>query len=222
MWIKVCGLQDPSIGKELARLPVDAVGINRYPESRRFVPEEALSRLVGAIRSADAPPEVVGVYVNAARARILEDADRHALDRVQLHGDESPEDVHRLQEDVPVLKALRVGETFGAEQMERYDVDVFLLDAHEPGRYGGTGRRAPWERIAPLTDRYRIVLAGGLAPDNVREAIQTVSPWGIDVCSGVEDPGGPRDLGAVRKLLDNLDEPRGPSPRETSDREAGS
>lgn len=220
MWVKVCGLQEPSTAEKLAGLPVDAVGINRYPGSRRFVPSEEVSPLVEALRSGEAPPEVVGVYVNASRAKIRGDVADHAFDRVQLHGDEPPEQVCLLQEEVRVLKALRVSESFSPRELDRYDAEAFLLDAHEPGRYGGTGRRAPWKRIAPLAERYRIVLAGGLTPDNVREAIETVAPWGIDVCSGVEAPEGHRDLEAVRNLLQVVEEPRGITPPETSEREA--
>lgn len=209
MWVKVCGLQDPSLAEELARLPVDAVGLNRYPDSRRFVRPDRVAPLVRALRSVEAPPEVVGVYVNENPRRIRDEATDHDFDRVQLHGDESPEDVERVEQDVRVIKALRVHETFGPEDLDRYDVGTYLLDADEPGRYGGTGRRAPWDLVAPLTERYRIVLAGGLGPDNVQEAVRAVSPWGVDVCSGVEDPEGNRDLEAVRALLAALEDGSG-------------
>lgn len=220
MWVKICGLQDPSIAEELARLPVDAVGLNRYPDSSRFVGSDRVSTLVRALRSGGAPPEVVGVYVDENPRTIRDEAAEHDFDRVQLHGDESPEDVERVGQDVSVIKALRVHETFGPEDLDRYDVGTYLLDADEPGRYGGTGRRAPWDLIAPLTERYRIVLAGGLRPDNVRAAVQAVSPWGVDVCSGVEDPEGNRDLTAVRALLAALKRPEESLPREEPDRGA--
>lgn len=221
MWVKVCGLQDPSIAEELARLPVDAVGLNRYPNSRRFVRPDRVAPLVRALRSGDSSPEVVAVYVNENPRTIRDEAAEHDFDRVQLHGDESPEDVARVGRDVRVIKALRVNETVGPEDLDRYDVGTYLLDADEPGRYGGTGRRAPWDLVASLTDRYRIVLAGGLRPDNVRAAVETVSPWGVDVCSGVEDPEGNRDLESVRALLGALDRPGESLPREEPDREAG-
>lgn len=204
MWIKICGLQRLEIAPHLGRLDVNAVGINRYEGSSRHVPPERARELAEALRGVDSPPEVVGVYVNAEVDTILGECREIEFDRVQLHGDESPQEVEAIGSEVTVMKALRVDESFSADTMERYACEVFLLDAHHPGRYGGTGETAPWGRIAPLTDRYRIVLAGGLTPDNIRRAVRTVDPWGVDVCSGVETTNGRRDVEAAASIVETL------------------
>ncbi|MFB6347590.1 MAG: N-(5'-phosphoribosyl)anthranilate isomerase [bacterium] len=203
-WVKICGVQTTDNAMELADMRLDALGINRYEPSSRYVDLGTASELTDRIRRVDSDVDVVGVYVNESLKRIREDHDAVGWDIIQLHGDESPDYTRSAAEMSRVMKAFQVQEDFDVESFGGFQSWSYLLDAYHPERYGGTGETAPWERIRFLTDDYRIVLAGGLTPGNVIEAISTVQPWGIDVCSGVETDEGLKDVDKVRDLLDDV------------------
>lgn len=203
-WVKVCGVQTTENARDLAGLSIDALGINRYEPSSRYVGLRRASQLADRIRQVDTDVDVVGVYVNESMDSLREDHEAVNWDIIQLHGNESPEFTRGVSELTRVMKAFRVEEDFNVESFGGYDAWSYLLDAYHPEQYGGTGETAPWDRIRFLTDDYRIVLAGGLTPDNVGDALNTVEPWGIDVCSGVETADGLKDVPAVRELLKNV------------------
>jgi phosphoribosylanthranilate isomerase len=148
------------------------------------------------------PPFVtrVGVVVDPAVGEINEIVRTARLDVLQLHGHETPGDFA----DVPVrlIKAVALDSDAAVEAaLQMPDPVLLLVDASDPARRGGTGRRADWERAARLSARRRIVLAGGLTPENVAEAMAAVSPWGVDVSSGVELSPGRKDAGRVRAFF---------------------
>lgn len=204
VWLKICGLKRRDNARKLAELPLDALGINRYEESSRYVERSTAAELAEEVRSVNPNIDVVGVYVNESLEHIREDHGRINWDVVQLHGEERPEFVSDVSELLPVIKAFQVGEDFSPEELVGFDCWGYLMDAYHPEKYGGTGETAPWERIQFLTDDYRIILAGGLTPWNAVEAVRAVDPWGIDLCSGVETDDGTKDVVKVEGLIETL------------------
>lgn len=200
-WLKICGVQTLENARVLAELDVDALGINRYEPSSRYVDLPTARDLADRIRQVNPDLDVVGVYVNESRKDLERDHDAVNWDVIQLHGDESPEFARSAADLTRVMKAFRVDEKTEFNSFGGYEAWSYLLDAYHPDRYGGTGETAPWERIRFLTDEYRIVLAGGLTPENVTEAIRTVNPWGIDACSGVETDEGLKDVEKVKEFI---------------------
>lgn len=180
--VKICGIRTEAAAVAAVRAGADAVGFVFYPPSPRFVPPSraaALARLL--------PPFVVrvGVFVNAPVEVVEAVAREVGLDAVQLHGDEPPEVCARLR--TRVIKAVRVDGADAVVRARDYSICALLLDAHLPGRYGGTGRRFDWS-LARALDR-PVILSGGLTPDNVAEAIRQARPYGVDVSTGVETDG---------------------------------
>jgi len=199
--IKICGITSVEDALTVVEAGADAVGLNFYPKSPRYVRPELAGRIAAVL-----PPEVVkvGLFVNATTEHVCRTFERLALDLVQLHGDEPPEYLAELGE-LPLMRAFRLGRS-ALEPLRDYLRScrqlgcmprLTLIDAHVKGVYGGSGEVADWqvlrtyragrqdESIPPL------VLAGGLTPDNVAEAIRTARPAAVDVASGVES-GPPR------------------------------
>ena len=211
--VKICGITSVDDALAVASSGADAVGLNFYAPSARFLEIETAQAIVEAL-----PPEIVkvGLFVNAGEDDICERFDRLGLDLIQLHGDEPPEFVARL-DGRPVMKALRVGSESLApvyEYIERTErlgcrIHAVLVDAFCKGSYGGTGRLADWATVASYArgeeflpiDLPPLVLAGGLTADNVAEAIQAVRPAAVDTASGVESSPGKKDHAAVTAFV---------------------
>ena len=200
--VKICGVTTASDAQLAVRAGADLIGLNFYPQSPRYVSEDAAR----AIRSV-LPTHVrcVGVFVNAERARIATYLETLSLDFIQFHGDEDAADL----QDWPVatIKAVRIGTTDEvlAEQLEQAKADLLLLDTYSSRRYGGTGKAFAWELAAGLPRRIldRTILAGGLKPENVAEAVRVVRPWSVDVASGVESTPGRKDAQKLRTFINN-------------------
>jgi phosphoribosylanthranilate isomerase len=143
----------------------------------------------------------VGVFVDEALARVEEIAAYCHLSGLQLHGEESPEYCQRFS--VRVIKALKIKNPESIGEMTRYLGVTILLDTHSPVQMGGTGNPFPWEIALRAKEKGKFILAGGLNPLNVGEAIQQVRPWGVDVSSGVEIVPGKKD---PQKLIDFVKE----------------
>jgi len=178
----------------------DALGLNFYPRSPRFVTAETAAVLA---RTRPALGSVVGVFVNESpdviRARVRE----CGLTAVQLHGDEPPEACAGY--GVPIIKALRVRGPEDVERARAYvgagDVATLLLDGAAPG-YGGGGVGFDWSLVARLSDAgVPVLVAGGLNPSNVQQAVRATKPYGVDVASGVEVSPGIKDADAVRAFV---------------------
>ncbi len=178
----------------------DALGLNFYPRSPRYVTAETAAVLA---RTRPALGAVVGVFVNESpdiiRARVHE----CGLTAVQLHGDEPPEACAGY--GVPVIKALRVRGPEDVERARAYvgvgDVATLLLDGAAPG-YGGGGVGFDWSLVARLSDAgVPVLVAGGLNPGNVQQAVRATKPYGVDVASGVEVSPGIKDADAVRAFV---------------------
>ena len=174
----------------------DALGFVFYDKSPRCVNPLAAARIIAAL-----PPfiQTVGLFVNEDAERINWTADFCGLDLVQLHGDESPEDCQELNRRV--IKAIRVHSIVSIEPLRNYQVAGYLLDAWSPDAYGGTGRTFNWEVAAAARQYGPLILAGGLCPDNIVEAVSSVNPYGVDVSSGVESAPGRKDPALVREFI---------------------
>ncbi len=199
--IKVCGVTTAEDAERCAAEGVDMIGLNFAPESRRCLSVEAARAIVDAVRLRFPAVRFVGVFVNQDPNFINETARELGLAAVQLHGDETPDDVREINAP-SVIKALRVGPDFALETAAAYECDAILLDAHSPHARGGTGERFDWKIAFAVKARVkRLILAGGLSPENVHEAIQTVGPDAVDVCSGIEESAGRKDTEKLRRFV---------------------
>ena len=203
--IKVCGVTTAADAREAARLGADAVGLNFYEKSpRRIEPAEVASVLQ------ELPPfvEAVGVFVNRPLCEIFALLGPwRRLRTVQWHGDAcEPGDgaPYRLIPAFPVRDATSLEAVLRHLDASRVAGGLpaaVLLDGHAAGQYGGTGRTAPWEMIAAFRPGVPVILAGGLTPENVGEAVRIVRPYAVDVASGVEAAPGRKDAEKVRRFI---------------------
>jgi phosphoribosylanthranilate isomerase len=193
--IKICGVTTPEDAAFAAAAGADAIGINFWPGSRRYVPPSAARAIVEAI-----PAGVlkVGVFVDAPALEVRQRVDELGLDRAQLHGDE-PALAFGAFDPTRLIRVVRVRDesSFAAEADWR--PALWLYDAHVEG-FGGAGVTAPWSLIAAQAQR-PFLLAGGLTPENVADAIVAVRPDGVDVASGVELRPGQKDPAKVEAFI---------------------
>lgn len=192
--VKICGLTNEEDARAAISLGADALGFNFYPRSSR-----ALDPAVDLAWILRLPPSVqrVAVTVNADRPLIDLLLASGAIDLIQLHGDEDEAFCRKLRRDsVPYIKAIRVRDASSLERPERFGCPALLLDAFQVGAFGGTGQRLDWTLARRFVEQcgsaIRVILSGGLAPENVGDAIREVRPPGVDVASGVERAGEPR------------------------------
>jgi phosphoribosylanthranilate isomerase len=200
--IKICGITRLEDALAAVRLGADAVGFNFWPRSKRYLPPGEARAIVRRLPSF---VTTVGVFVDPSRDEVIRAADASGIGVAQLHGDEPPELCLTLP--LPVLKAVRVAGRHALAALASYEVQGFLLDAPSPG-YGGSGRTFDWELAAEVARELPIVLAGGLGPENVAEAIRVVGPWAVDVASGVERAPGLKDPELMRLFIDRAKEAR--------------
>lgn len=191
---KICGITNREDALYAVNCGADALGFIFYEKSPRYVAPEKAAEII-----CDLPPFVtpVGVFVNAPH--IDATVKLAGLRAIQLHGDEPPEAC--LGHEVPVIRTLRVGNEFDALALRSYPVQTFLLDTARAGSYGGTGEIFDWAKAREAKNYGRIILSGGLNPDNVREAIEQVAPYAVDTSSGVEAEPGKKDHKKVRDFL---------------------
>ena len=197
MLIKICGLTRPDDARAAVEAGATAIGMVFWPNSPRAVTVEQARAVVAAV--GDGEVLTVGVFVDARADQIDDVMRRVGLGAAQLHGHESPEFVDGLP--WPVIKAVPVPAAGPLPDLAPWRGIRVLLDAHDPERRGGTGRRVDWTRAAALSATRPVILAGGLTPDNVAEAVMRVRPAGIDVSSGVEQSPGVKDARLVRALI---------------------
>ena len=151
------------------------------------------------------PPFItpVGVFVNEPVDELMTTIEQCGLGAVQLHGDETPEYANQL-EGVSVIKAVRVRDTSSFDGLDSYDVNAFLLDTFSKEKRGGTGDTFNWDLAVHARLARPVILSGGLKPENIREGIQTVQPYGVDVSSGVEAEPGVKDEARMRMLFEEI------------------
>ncbi|MGH9730198.1 MAG: phosphoribosylanthranilate isomerase [Candidatus Acidiferrales bacterium] len=197
--VKICGITNRDDATVAMDAGAHALGFNFYANSPRRI---AASHAKQIIRHMPSHVTAVGVFVNGSAEEILRIANITNLGVLQLHGEESPATVERLAREYPVIKAFRVGPRFRARELKKYpSASGFLLDGYDADHHGGTGKRFDWG-VAREAKRYGpVILAGGLRAENVIDAIRQVKPFGLDVCSGVEDRPGRKDAKKVKRLM---------------------
>lgn len=183
---------------QAARLGADALGFVFYLQSPRFVEVERVRGIVELL-----PPFIstVGLFVNEKAARVREIMEFCRLDIAQLHGDEEGGDIGLANRRV--IRALRVRDETSLQKIEKHEHQTLLLDSWAKDRLGGTGQTFDWNLAAGVSGTCRIILAGGLTPENVMEAIRTVRPYGVDVSSGVESSPGRKDPKKMALFIQN-------------------
>jgi phosphoribosylanthranilate isomerase len=193
--LKICGITNWSDAKLAVDAGADMLGFNFYGPSPRFVPVREAQRI---IRKLPREVQAIGVFVNDSAGDVADIARVTGLHALQLHGDEAPEQVAGLARLWPVIKAFRVREGFSVPALRRYGAAcAYLLDGFSRAARGGTGKTFDWS-VARQAMRYgRVVLAGGLTAENIREALGAVRPYAVDVCSGVERSPGKKDAGKL-------------------------
>lgn len=176
----------------------DLLGLVFYPPSPRFLTDEAAAGLVERIAGFERKPGLVGLFVNVPLAEMARKAGQYGLAYLQLSGDETPADVAEISRVRPVIRALRLPAAIEPEAALALAAPfgslpgvTLLLDTHKPGMYGGTGQTGDWQAARAIAQAYPTLLAGGLNPGNVAQAVELVRPWGVDVSSGVEQEGAP-------------------------------
>jgi phosphoribosylanthranilate isomerase len=192
--VKICGITSPDDALVAAEAGADAIGLIFWAASARAVDLETAKVIARAL-----PPfvSVVGVFVDESPDHVRTVADAVGLSAVQLHGSEVVADWARFPR--PVLKAMPV-EAYADSPWQTARAAI-LVDAHDPVTVGGTGRTVDWDRARDIAATRRLVLAGGLTPDNVAQAVAHVQPWGVDVASGVERAPGVKDHDKVRAFI---------------------
>ena len=197
--IKSCGITKQEDALCAIAAGADALGFVFYKKSPRYVLPETVQQIISLL-----PPFVttVGLFVNAGVDVIEQTVQRTGINVIQLHGDESPEECRFSS--TPVIKAVRVKDADSLAGIERYRVSALLLDAWNDQQYGGTGESFNWQLVRNLTGPFPLILAGGLNPDNVAEAIRVVNPYAVDVSSGVETSPGEKDHNKIRKFIQQV------------------
>ncbi len=200
--VKICGITQPDQAQRTAVLGADFIGINFWPQSKRFVAPTNATWLTGLPETATR----VGVLVNPSMEEIEAVAAGGLVSVIQLHGDETPAFCDSLEDmGIKVIKAFQVRDTLSLERIADYTVNDILLDAYHPQARGGTGDTFSWSlalRFKELYPERRLWLAGGLTPENVTEAVQQVQPFAVDVASSVEDAmPGIKNMGKVAEFI---------------------
>ena len=197
--VKICGMTQLKDALFAVEQGVDAVGFIFYKKSPRAVTMKTVREIITKL-----PPlvDTVGVFVNESAERVNKIADYCGLDLVQLHGEESPAFCRKIHRRV--IKAFRVKDLQSIKQLEKFPVSGFLLDTFSDDLHGGTGKTFDWNLALPVKKMGPVILAGGLTPRNILQAVRQVRPYGVDVCSGVEKSPGIKDLEKVRAFLKNI------------------
>lgn len=196
MRVKICGITTLEQAWACVELGVDAIGVNLVDGSPRRVDETLARRIATEVGNRVL---VVAVVANRSVAAIREIRAATGVGCLQLHGDEPPADVSALLPHA--YKAVRVGGPADVAAADAMPGDYVMVDARVEGALGGTGRTVDWALVAPLAKRRKLVLAGGLTPGNVREAVAAVRPWCVDVASGVESAPGVKDARKVAAFV---------------------
>jgi phosphoribosylanthranilate isomerase len=206
--IKICGVTTPADAVLAARLGADAVGLNLYPPSPRYVEPHQATAIE---RELPLFVEAVGVFVDELPERLKDHMRQFSrVHTIQSHGRlaTEPVDVHPF----PLIVAVALKDTNGLMDLNVYLARCrssgrlpagVLVDAHVPGLHGGTGQVAPWHLLEGFDPGVPLILAGGLTPDNVAEAVRRVRPYAVDVASGVEASPGRKDAEKMRRFIEN-------------------
>lgn len=204
MRVKICGITQIEQGKAIVKLGADSIGFICVPQSPRYVTPEQIRAIATALPT---PTVTVGVFANHSVAAIAAIVEQGRLTAIQLHGAEPPEFCRQLRQEInpeiELIKAFRIASAQSLTQTTAYTeyVDTLLLDAYHPQMLGGTGYTIDWQDLTQFQPPLPWLLAGGLTPDNVGQALARLQPDGIDLSSGVERSPGDKDLSKVAQLF---------------------
>ena len=207
MRIKICGITKPEQGQKIAQIGATALGFICVERSPRYVTPSQIKEIIHQLSIAI---DTIGVFANAQLSEIEQIVTETGLSGVQLHGSESREFCQQLRQilpnDLEIIKAFRIKTPESLAETEFYTdyVDTLLLDAYHPQMLGGTGQTLNWQDLQQFSPSLPWMLAGGLNPDNILDALTQLTPDGVDLSSGVEKSPGDKDLDLVVKLFDNL------------------
>ncbi len=199
MFIKICGITRVEDAIQAAELGVDAIGLNFFPKSKRFIDNKTAMEICAAL-----PKKVlkIGLFVNSSADEVNQKLEEISLDLLQFHGDETPE--FCSQWGGKVIRAISPKKEKDLEIIKSFDfAKMIIVDASVAGQYGGTGEKADWEIAKKAVTNFDvpILLAGGLTPENVAEAIKIIRPFGVDVAGGVESSPGLKDFEKMKKFV---------------------
>ncbi len=204
--IKICGITRAEDALFISKQGVDAIGFVFYEKSKRYITPLDARKIVDTL-----PPFVskVGVFVNKEEGLLIDIARYVKLDTIQLHGDEDLNYISNIKRFYPVIKAIPIATEKDISNIEKYK-DIHLLFDTKTKGYGGSGKTFPWEILKPYTKELGpFILSGGLNPDNIRSAIETLKPYGVDVSSGVEISPGIKDHEKILRLLEEINKIEG-------------
>ncbi|MDB4786502.1 MAG: phosphoribosylanthranilate isomerase [Planctomycetaceae bacterium] len=213
LWVKICGIRDVETAEIAVDAGANALGLNFYAPSPRSITAERAAEIVESLPLQVTP---IGLFVNHTVTQIEQIMETAGLETLQLHGDETPDFLADITENHPlwnIIWARRVNENDIADvdddlrECDSLGVKLFacLLDPKVDGAYGGTGETLSWKLVARHYDQTTnppLILAGGITPDNVAEAVSSVHPWGIDVASGVETEKGVKNADLIHEFID--------------------
>ncbi|MBW2650956.1 MAG: phosphoribosylanthranilate isomerase [Deltaproteobacteria bacterium] len=196
--IKICGITNLDDALAVYESGADALGFIFYPKSPRYVSPKKAKEIIENL-----PREItrVGVFVNHRAEEVKEIVEFCGLDLVQLHGNETPGYCRQFSASI-VIKAFSPRAEKDLQMLKDYPVRAILLDAYDPGLYGGTGKTSNWELAAKIKEMHPLILSGGLNINNIRGAVEIVSPHAVDINSGVESSPGKKDHDKVRKIIE--------------------
>ncbi|MBT4866833.1 MAG: phosphoribosylanthranilate isomerase [Planctomycetaceae bacterium] len=217
MWVKICGIRDRAAATLVAALAPDAIGLNFYAGTIRHVDATIAAQIASSLPSSIEP---IGLFVNKKAETIHSVCSRCSLQTIQLHGDELPETIRELADYDASYRIIRawnlgpeglgpLGDYLSRLRELKVRPTACLIDARVEGKHGGTGRIVDWELLGREYDHSEwppLILAGGLTPENVADAIQAVKPWGVDVASGVESAPGVKDFSLVEQFIQSARE----------------
>jgi phosphoribosylanthranilate isomerase len=211
VFVKICGITRPEDADLAVELGASALGFIFWPGSPRYITYESAAEIV---RRNPGRVQSVGVFVDQPPEEVMEIMDVVGLDTAQLHGSESPEYCRQiLQRATPapggrrkVIKAIGL-QNGGAPMLDQYNAEMLILiDAHDPSRYGGTGRTVNWNSAREIAATRKTILSGGLNPENIARAVETVRPYGVDTSSGVESAPGVKDAARLKLFFEALND----------------
>jgi len=207
--VKFCGITNLEDAAAAVELGADLLGFNFYTKSPRYITPQTCRSIVReltvTVAALGRPVQMVGVFVNHPPQEVTAILHDCGLDLAQLSGDEPAEDLQRI--GPAAFKAIRLVNNAALEDAiqaipPRHSEPAFLIDAGVPGQYGGTGQVADWKQARLAAGYFPLLLAGGLTPENVAQAVAGVQPWGVDVASGIESAPGRKDARLMKRFVE--------------------
>ncbi|HEU4437232.1 MAG TPA: phosphoribosylanthranilate isomerase [candidate division Zixibacteria bacterium] len=203
--VKICGITNLEDALLAEKLETDMLGFIFYRKSPRYLSSAKAERIIAALSPLT---RKVGVFVNEPAEKLLRTAGRLKLDFVQLAGDENNAYVKKIQKQIPVIKAFRVGEDFQLPLLQKSPAALNLADTRADGLYGGSGKSFDWRKLTSLKGDERLILAGGIGAENLREAYEILQPAAVDLTSSVEARPGKKDAVKLKQFFEVANEIR--------------